>query len=764
MATGSFFTETPMDRAFRRARWALAAAVSLGLADARGKLLAAEPVAPATHLFRSATTPLRHETGDPHVPEMQVELAWLADPVTFPYHLGARVEGGVLHVRGFVQTKAARERAVQIARSHCSLEVRDDLRIHPNMVAGGMALTTAPTQAEVAACLAEALPQLDTPPQVQCRPDGQIILSGFVGRLEDKVAVSQRLRRLPGCTAVLNQLELGATSPDTARISPEGGSEDSQKLPEGPSSASATATPAAHWQAATDATPPPVVVSPIVSGALVPDGKNTSSAAKVTEPATPPGAEVRVSPPKTRGLVPNTALLQRLTARVEVVCGGSASEVKLIPQTARDLRVQLKVRNDADGARLAEKVLQIPELASYHVDLDVRVDDSPAHSSASTARSAPPAIPSLPVVTTVPVAPPPSVPSFPVEVPTSPSVWSPAKDIRPVSLKELTPSRDKPPSDGVIFVPPVPPPTSPVAPPTAVSRPAAPPVDLNGELLEERVARLCGSRAADVQLTFSSPRSVQVAFTARSETDGEDLASKIMAMPDLSAYHVDLDVKVAGQPSPVVKTAPALPKTPDPVLPKTLGPFPVITQGPFASKPQTFELSDPSVPPAKVAPAEWHGAAVAALPVAANSKKGSPIAEQKAAPAKSASDAHVTTGTFVIDPPGPAVRQVSATSVTKPPEPARGTGSVESSGVVVVTESAAPAPAPPPMSLPALQNAIERVCGTRADVHLVSRSSGNLLVQFKARDADEAERLTNALLALPELIPYHVDVDVRLEH
>ena len=87
---------------------------------------------------------------------------------------------------------------------------------------------------------------------------------------------------------------------------------------------------------------------------------------------------------------------------------------------------------------------------------------------------------------------------------------------------------------------------------------------------------------------------------------------------------------------------------------------------------------------------------------------------------------------------------------------------LETSGVVVVTETG-PAPTPPPLALPVLQTAVERVCGKRANVHLVSRSASNLLVQFKAQDAGEAERLTNAILTLPELMPYRVDVDVRLE-
>src|ERR1022692_1422896 len=46
------------------------------------------------------------------VTEVNVEVAWLADPVTFPYYLEAHVDGGQLEVRGYVPSKAIREHAL----------------------------------------------------------------------------------------------------------------------------------------------------------------------------------------------------------------------------------------------------------------------------------------------------------------------------------------------------------------------------------------------------------------------------------------------------------------------------------------------------------------------------------------------------------------------------------------------------------------------------------------------------------------------------
>src|SRR5262245_10834839 len=48
--------------------------------------------------------------------EIQVELAWLSDPLTFACMLQARADGPNLEVRGFVPSQAVREHALKLAR------------------------------------------------------------------------------------------------------------------------------------------------------------------------------------------------------------------------------------------------------------------------------------------------------------------------------------------------------------------------------------------------------------------------------------------------------------------------------------------------------------------------------------------------------------------------------------------------------------------------------------------------------------------------
>src|SRR5438552_388836 len=60
--------------------------------------------------------------------EILVELAWLADPSTFPCLLEAHMASTSLQVKGRVPNRAVHERALQIARLHCPMTVADGLR------------------------------------------------------------------------------------------------------------------------------------------------------------------------------------------------------------------------------------------------------------------------------------------------------------------------------------------------------------------------------------------------------------------------------------------------------------------------------------------------------------------------------------------------------------------------------------------------------------------------------------------------------------
>ena len=114
-----------MRRALRRVRWGLLAAGALGLA---GPSLAQAPAGAAGPApTRAAVAPAAPKDEGARLEAIQVELAWLADPLTFPYPLTARPAGGTLEVRGEVPGPGVKQLALTMARAHSTLPVTDQL-------------------------------------------------------------------------------------------------------------------------------------------------------------------------------------------------------------------------------------------------------------------------------------------------------------------------------------------------------------------------------------------------------------------------------------------------------------------------------------------------------------------------------------------------------------------------------------------------------------------------------------------------------------
>src|SRR5690348_9713670 len=124
-----------MRRALRRAVGVLVAAAALGAARP-----APAQVSPDRSTWRAVPDPAARypETVDLtearcRLEEMKVELAWLTDPVTSPYYLGARAGNGNMVLRGYVPDRVVKQRAVELTRQHTSLIVVDTLGLHPNL-------------------------------------------------------------------------------------------------------------------------------------------------------------------------------------------------------------------------------------------------------------------------------------------------------------------------------------------------------------------------------------------------------------------------------------------------------------------------------------------------------------------------------------------------------------------------------------------------------------------------------------------------------
>jgi hypothetical protein len=113
-----------------------------------------------------------------------------------------------MEVRGYIPNNIVRERALKTARASCSLEITDELRSHPTLAlrSGGVA----PRQLEEAVrqALQDAFPEAARDIMVKARANGEVTLTGSIPSWEDKLAVSHCLRKVRGCSAVVNQLKI----------------------------------------------------------------------------------------------------------------------------------------------------------------------------------------------------------------------------------------------------------------------------------------------------------------------------------------------------------------------------------------------------------------------------------------------------------------------------------------------------------------------------------------------------------------------------
>ena len=196
---------------WRRLSWALATAGSLALfADVNAQTSPYRPLGAETsvrNMMKRPLHPRRKALANREI-EANVELAWLASPLTFPYWLEVHVVGSALVVKGHLPSKALYTEALKIAREESGMPVADSIKIYPD-------LTVTPTSKpahvlcrEVNDALAHALPAALDNISVSVWMHGQVTLKGIVATYEDKLTASRCLRRVAGCSCVINQLQV----------------------------------------------------------------------------------------------------------------------------------------------------------------------------------------------------------------------------------------------------------------------------------------------------------------------------------------------------------------------------------------------------------------------------------------------------------------------------------------------------------------------------------------------------------------------------
>jgi len=141
----------------------------------------------------------------------RIELAWLADPTTFPYGLDAIPQNGRIEIRGFVPNNQIHKHAAKLARQVTELPVQDLLREQGGLSGSPVRVPALQLHNAAAAALYEACPRLVHTIRIHCDADGTVTIQGTVANLEQQLALSRALHHVPGCTRVSNLTSLTGT-------------------------------------------------------------------------------------------------------------------------------------------------------------------------------------------------------------------------------------------------------------------------------------------------------------------------------------------------------------------------------------------------------------------------------------------------------------------------------------------------------------------------------------------------------------------------
>jgi hypothetical protein len=156
----------------------------------------------------SPTAGTRGVSGQDGGVEARIELAWLATPPTFPYHLQARLVGNAVEVYGYVPSEPVRQQALRVARDESHLHVVDNLKIHASLAQPAASQSPQALSRQAMAAIKRAIPSQASHLTVSVWTNGQVLIKGTVPTLTAKLTASRCLREVSGCTCVINQLSV----------------------------------------------------------------------------------------------------------------------------------------------------------------------------------------------------------------------------------------------------------------------------------------------------------------------------------------------------------------------------------------------------------------------------------------------------------------------------------------------------------------------------------------------------------------------------
>jgi hypothetical protein len=287
--------------------------------------------------------------------EIQIEMAWDADPRIFPYHLVAAREGTVLKVYGIVPPNVAPQ-VLKTAQANTSLSVMAMLQLRPSLSSHARPESPVALQKAVVRLLTEAFPTQVRNLDVKADASGRVIVGGVLPSHEERRTVNRRLREIHGCTAVVNQVRVPAVVSRGQQVVPVTADGDLELPLSAPAPTDSPYAPVATAGIQQAAFTQPGPASPPVLAAMA----QVPSAARDTENG-PPAPNDPISPTK-------------LKRQIERACGMAVRQVQVTGAPGGGLNVHLKARSEEEGHRLLDKLMTLPELAPYQVRFQIQVE------------------------------------------------------------------------------------------------------------------------------------------------------------------------------------------------------------------------------------------------------------------------------------------------------------------------------------------------------------------------------------------------------
>ncbi|MFL5244349.1 MAG: BON domain-containing protein [Gemmataceae bacterium] len=378
------------------------------------------PALPPSTVIASSST--KAKSSHPSPVEIQTELAWLTDPITFPYDLQARIKDGQLHVLGSVASQAIRERALLLAGQYSAIPVLDKMHVQPDLAKKADTVTAAELQQGVMQALANEIGEMAKQFEVKAHSSGQVSIAGSVPNLEIKLTVSQSLRGVQGCVCVVNLLAVAEAPVQPSVIaSTERGKPIQASIKalftseSGKKATVAQEKTTSVWKDAQSVKQSGSKAAPVIDSAasVAPPftsmaqqtqiaGSSVRTVSMDEKPAKPPQKQSK--PPKSvakdqKGLnEPPGSLPDELAAKplegsnsvltknksgvsvdrfqqeITRICGARASNIQVHINPDNSVAIAMECKNKTDAERLSQQILHMPSLARFEVSLDVHYE------------------------------------------------------------------------------------------------------------------------------------------------------------------------------------------------------------------------------------------------------------------------------------------------------------------------------------------------------------------------------------------------------